>query len=96
MRSASVSERPLRHNGKLAQAQAALEACEIHLVIRERELNVRRISIAHDDLGARCRALIDCGWVWGEMGKQGLKSLQALAFDSVAQTGTSSFTDLGS
>ena len=51
----------------------------IYLVTKERELDARRISIARDGLGARCRALIDCGWVWG---------------DGVAQTGTSSFTDL--
>ena len=85
---------PASTNAKLAQAQAELQACETHPVTKERELDARRISIARDGLGARCRALIDCGWVWGEMGKQGLKSLQPLAFDGVAQTGTPSFTDL--
>ena len=68
---------PASTNARLAQAQAELQACEAHLVTKERELDARRISIARDGLGARCRALIDCGWVWGEMGKQGLKALGA-------------------
>ena len=70
---------PASTNAKLAQAQTELQACEAHLVAKERELDARRITIARDGLGARCRALIDCGWVWGEMGKQGLKALQALS-----------------
>ncbi|KAF8838535.1 hypothetical protein BDN67DRAFT_75841 [Paxillus ammoniavirescens] len=64
-------------NTKLGQAQAELQACEAHLAAKEQELEARRISIARDGLGARCRALIDCGWVWGEMGKEGLRTLQA-------------------
>ncbi|KIK95392.1 hypothetical protein PAXRUDRAFT_25520 [Paxillus rubicundulus Ve08.2h10] len=63
-------------NTKLAQAQAELQACEAHLAAKEQALEARRISIARDGLGARCRALIDCGWVWGEMGKEGLRTLQ--------------------
>jgi hypothetical protein len=68
---------PASTNARLAHAQAELQACEAHLVTKERELDARRISIARDGLGARCRALVDCGWVWGELGKQGLKALGA-------------------
>lgn len=83
---------PASTNAKLAQAQSELQACEAHLVAKERELDARRISVARDGLGARCRALIDCGWVWGEMGKQGLRALQALTTDgSPPHAGTSSF-----
>ncbi|KAG8220344.1 hypothetical protein J3R82DRAFT_3438 [Butyriboletus roseoflavus] len=77
---------PASTNAKLAQAQAELQACEAHLVAKERELDARRVSIAREGLGARCRALIDCGWVWGEMGKQGLKALQALSTNGVASS----------
>ncbi|KAI6115747.1 hypothetical protein EV401DRAFT_2210762 [Pisolithus croceorrhizus] len=66
-------------SSKLAHAQAELQACESHLADKERELAVRRISVVREGLGARCRALIDCGWVWGEMGKQGLRALQSLS-----------------
>ncbi|KAF8554847.1 hypothetical protein OG21DRAFT_1508354 [Imleria badia] len=76
---------PASTNSKLAQAQAELQACEAHLVAKERELDARRITLARDALGARCRALIDCGWVWGEMGKQGLRALQPL---SATENGT--------
>ncbi|KAG9308022.1 hypothetical protein JVU11DRAFT_12674 [Chiua virens] len=74
-----ATSNPAATNTKLAQAQAELQACEAHLVAKERELDARRISIAREGLGARCRALVDCGWVWGEMGKQGLRALQALS-----------------
>ncbi|KAF8129960.1 hypothetical protein EV363DRAFT_1168159 [Boletus edulis] len=66
---------PANTNPKLAEAQAELQACEAHLAAKEHELDARRITLARDGLGARCRALIDCGWVWGEIGKQGLKVL---------------------
>ena len=85
---AGASVGPASTNAKLAQAQAELQACEAHLVTKERELDARRISIARDGLGARCRALIDCGWVWGEMGKQGLKALQALSANGGSFPGT--------
>ncbi|KAG1717720.1 uncharacterized protein EDB91DRAFT_1212236 [Suillus paluster] len=63
---------------KLLQAQEELRACEAHLATKELELEVLRISIAREGLGARCRALVDCGWAWGEMGKEGLRALQSL------------------
>ncbi|KAG1824924.1 uncharacterized protein BJ212DRAFT_1524718 [Suillus subaureus] len=65
-------------NTKLLQAQEELRACENHLATKELELEALRISIAREGLGARCRALIDCGWAWGEMGKEGLRALQSL------------------
>ncbi|KAF9222111.1 hypothetical protein BS17DRAFT_756261 [Gyrodon lividus] len=72
-------------NTKLGQAQTELQACEAHLAAKEQELEARRISVVRDGLGARCRALIDCGWVWGEMGKEGLRTLQA--FSGVPRNG---------
>ncbi|KAG1721875.1 hypothetical protein EDB19DRAFT_493581 [Suillus lakei] len=65
-------------NTKLLQAQEELRACEAHLASKELELEALRISIAREGLGARCRALIDCGWAWGELGKEGLRALQSL------------------
>ncbi|KAI9463128.1 hypothetical protein HD554DRAFT_1415348 [Boletus coccyginus] len=85
----TTSAGPASTNAKLAQAQAELQACEAHLVAKERELDARRISIARDGLGARCRALIDCGWVWGEVGKQGLKALQALSTNGATSKASS-------
>lgn len=68
-------------NTKLLLAQEELRACEAHLATKELELETLRVSIAREGLGARCRALIDCGWAWGEMGKQGLLALQSLSAD---------------
>lgn len=65
-------------NTKLLQAQEELRACENHLATKELELDALRVSIAREGLGARCQALIDCGWAWGEMGKEGLRALQSL------------------
>ncbi|EIW78793.1 hypothetical protein CONPUDRAFT_126577, partial [Coniophora puteana RWD-64-598 SS2] len=65
-------------NTKLSHAQAELSACEAHLAAKEQELEARRISAIRDGLGHRCRALVDCGWVMGEMGKDGLRALQEL------------------
>lgn len=65
-------------NTKLLQAQEELRACEAHLATKELELEALRVSIAREGLGARCQALVDCGWTWGEMGKEGLRALQSL------------------
>lgn len=65
-------------NTKLLQAQEELRACEAHLATKELELEALRVSIAREGLGARCQALVDCGWAWGEMGKEGLRALQSL------------------
>lgn len=40
-----------------------------------------------EGLGARLKALIDCGWGWGEFGKEGVRSLDALQLDSSAGDG---------
>ena len=64
---------------KLLHAQEELRACEAHLTTKELELEARRISTAREGLGARCRALIDCGCAWSEMGKEGLRALESLS-----------------
>lgn len=61
---------------KLSAAQAELQACEAHLAARERELDERRASAVGEGLSARCKAMIECGWAWGEMGKEGLRALE--------------------
>ncbi|KAG2336738.1 hypothetical protein BDR05DRAFT_1011593, partial [Suillus weaverae] len=63
---------------KLLKAQEELRVCEAHLVTKELESEAFRVSIAREGLGARRRALIDCGWAWGEMGKEGRRALQCL------------------
>ncbi|KAG1764976.1 hypothetical protein EV702DRAFT_981822, partial [Suillus placidus] len=65
-------------NTKLLKAQEQLRVCEAHLATKELELEALRVSIAREGLGARRRALIDCGWAWGEMGKEDLRALQRL------------------
>ncbi|KAG1764672.1 hypothetical protein EV702DRAFT_1283230 [Suillus placidus] len=67
---------------KLLQAQEELRACEAHLAAKELELEGLRVSIAREGLGARCRAIIVCGWAWGELGKEGLRALQSLDVSS--------------
>ena len=65
-------------NPKLTLAQSELQACEAHLAERERELaDVRTHAIQRGLLG-RCQALMECGRTWVEMGKEGVKALQAL------------------
>lgn len=68
----------LNASAKLSAAQAELQACEAHLAAKERELDERRASAVRDGLAARCRALMECGWAWGEMGKEGLRALDSL------------------
>jgi hypothetical protein len=63
-------------NSKLTAAQAELQACEAHLAQRERELDEKRISAVRVGLGARCQALVECGWAWGEMGREALRVLE--------------------
>ena len=29
-------------------------------------------------LHARCKAMVECGWAWGEMGKEGMRALESL------------------
>ena len=64
------------HSSKLSNAQAELQACEAHLASKERELDVARISVLREGLKMRCRAMIECGWAWGEMGKEAISTLE--------------------
>ncbi|KAG5643468.1 hypothetical protein DXG03_000900 [Asterophora parasitica] len=66
-------------SAKLSAAQAELQACEAHLATKERELAVGRTNALREGLSLRCRALVECGWVWGEMGKEALRVLDGLA-----------------
>ncbi|KAK0200143.1 hypothetical protein DFS33DRAFT_1456473 [Desarmillaria ectypa] len=56
-------------NKKLQNAQAELQACEAHLAMKEKELDVRRFGAVRDGLIVRSKALTDCGWRWIEVGK---------------------------
>ncbi|PBK68070.1 hypothetical protein ARMSODRAFT_937533 [Armillaria solidipes] len=57
-------------NKKLQNAQAELQACEAHLAMKEKELDVKRFGAVRDGLAVRSKALTDCGWRWVEIGKQ--------------------------
>ena len=59
-------------------AQSELQACETQLANKERELEVLRLSTVRVGLHARCTAMVNCGWSWGEMGKEGLSALESL------------------
>lgn len=65
-------------SSKLNVAQSELQACESHLANKERELEVLRLSTIRVGLHARCTALVNCGWSWAEMGKEGLRALESL------------------
>jgi hypothetical protein len=45
------------------------------LAQKERELEEKRESVVRDGLGDRCKAMVECGWVWGEMGREALRAL---------------------
>ncbi|KAI0324289.1 hypothetical protein GY45DRAFT_1263144 [Cubamyces sp. BRFM 1775] len=76
--SLSVSKPEVHVGQKLSAAQAELQACEAHLAAKEQELNVFRLHTIKSGLQARCKALADCGWAWGEMGKEGIRALDVL------------------
>jgi L-alanine-DL-glutamate epimerase-like enolase superfamily enzyme len=63
---------------KLGAAQTELQACELHLAAKESELEVRRSAALREGLGARLKAMVDCGWAWGEVGREGLRTLELL------------------
>lgn len=63
---------------KLAAAQSELQACEAHLAAKERELAEKKNAAIRDGLGARIRAMMDCGHTWHELGKGALQSLDEL------------------
>jgi hypothetical protein len=72
-------------SSKLGSAQAELQACEAHLAAKEMELDERRVSAIRRGLEARCKAMVECGWSWGELGKEGLRALEGI--ESVATNG---------
>lgn len=61
---------------KLANAQTELQACEAHLASKERELEFLRVNTMVGGLRSRCQALVECGWAWGEIGKDALRALE--------------------
>ena len=63
-------------NVKLSHAQAELQACETHLVLKEQELERVRVKAVIGGLKRRCTALVECGWIWGEKGKEALRTLE--------------------
>ncbi|KAN0133497.1 hypothetical protein V8E53_008665 [Lactarius tabidus] len=65
-------------SSKLGSAQSELQACESHLAAKEKELDQLRISTVQRGLEARCKAMVECGWNWGEMGKEGLRALEGM------------------
>ena len=76
---------PPSSSSKLTAAQSQLQACEAHLAAKEKELDELRISAVRRGLEARCKAMVECGWNWGEMGKEGLRALEGV--DSSALNG---------
>ncbi|KAH9943606.1 hypothetical protein B0H21DRAFT_865863 [Amylocystis lapponica] len=76
--SLSFSKPEILGGTKLSTAQAELQACEAHLASKERELDGLRVSAMQRGLQGRCTAMVECGWAWGEMGKEGLRALSAL------------------
>ncbi|KAF9039332.1 hypothetical protein BJ165DRAFT_1352237 [Panaeolus papilionaceus] len=69
---------PLPSNPKLLAAQSELQACETHLASKEHELAVRRCTALKDGLGARMKAMAECGWAWGEIGREAGRVLDGL------------------
>ncbi|THH12479.1 hypothetical protein EW146_g7660 [Bondarzewia mesenterica] len=65
-------------SSKLSAAQAELQACETQLAAKERELDAMRVSAVRQGLYLRCTAMVECGWTWGEMGKEGLRALEGM------------------
>ncbi|KZT01977.1 uncharacterized protein LAESUDRAFT_444402 [Laetiporus sulphureus 93-53] len=63
---------------KMNAAQTELQACEAHLAQKEHELEHLRVTAICSGLQARCKAMVECGWAWGEMGKEGLRALDGM------------------
>lgn len=68
-------------SAKLTAAQAKLQAYESHLAVKEREVAARRSGAVKESLGVRCRAVVECGWAWGEIGREALKVLDTMGSD---------------
>lgn len=78
IKASSSSSSSLALPSKLSAAQAELQACETQLAAKEQELVRRRASALKDAFGARCNAMIECGSVWAQMGKEGVSALETL------------------
>lgn len=65
-------------NSKVSASQMELQACESHLATQERELETFRLSALKHGLRLRCQALVQCAWVWGELGRRCLSFLDEL------------------
>lgn len=77
--SSSLSFKPEVQLGtKMNSAQAELQACEAHLAAKEKELDILRADTIRNGLQARCQAMVECGWTWGEMGKEALRVLETM------------------
>jgi hypothetical protein len=63
-------------NVKLSHAQGELQACEAHLALKEQDLERVRVRAVIGGLQRRCTALVECGWIWGEKGKEALRALE--------------------
>ena len=89
--SSSSSTLSMKHEvqigSKLSAAQTELQACEAHLAIKERELDEMRVSTIRTGLQFRCKAMVECGWVWGEMGKEGLRALDMFELNTHQSNG---------
>lgn len=72
----------LQTSTKLENAQAELRACEAHLTAKEKELEVARVTAIRDGLRIRCDALIECGQVWVDMGRDALRTSEDLQVGS--------------
>lgn len=66
----------LNLSSKLSAAQSELQACEAQLAAKERQLEAAREEAVREGLRARCTAMVECGWAWGEMGKEGLRAIE--------------------
>jgi hypothetical protein len=85
---------------KLAAAQSELQACETHLASKESELALRRCVVVREGLTTRAKAMLDCSWTWGQLGKDILRSLDDLGIVEYGNgmklySNMSLFTNLG-
>ncbi|KAM5545687.1 hypothetical protein V8D89_000725 [Ganoderma adspersum] len=76
--SLNITKPEVQVGQKLSVAQAELQACEAHLATKEQELSAFRAHTIRTGLEARCKAMVECGWAWGEMGKEGMRALGGL------------------
>jgi hypothetical protein len=63
---------------KINIAQSELQACGARLSNKECELDGLRLSGIRGSLYARCKAMVECGWTWGDVGKEGIRALERL------------------